>query len=79
LTFTPDALWQVGQAQIDVVNNTNAVYTQFPNNFGLYKTQLQTLQGRTDGSVSAEAGNPSFSKTQAGVEMQQVRTNSQDN
>lgn len=79
LTFTPDALWQVGQAQIDVVNNTNAVYTQFPNNFGLYKTQLQTLQGRTDGSVSAEAGNPSFSKTQAGVEMQQDRTNSQDN
>ncbi|MBK6562044.1 hypothetical protein [Candidatus Amarobacter glycogenicus] len=79
LTFTPDALWQVGQAQIDVVNNTNAVYTQFPNNFGLYKTQLQTLQGRTDGSVSAEAGNPSFSKTQAGVKMQQDRTNSQDN
>lgn len=79
LTHTPDALWQMGNAQIDIVNNTNAVYSQFPNNFGLYKTQLQTLQGRTDGSVSAESGNPSFSKTSAGVKMQEERTNSQDN
>jgi hypothetical protein len=79
LTFTPDALWQMGQAQIEVVQNTNQVYNQFPANFGLYKTQLQTLQGRTDGSVSAESGNPSFSKTQAGVKMQEDRTNSQDN
>lgn len=79
LTHTPDALWQLGQAQIDVVQNTNSVYSQFPNNFGLYKSQLQTLQGRTDGSVSAESGNPNFSKTSAGVKMQQDRTNSQDN
>jgi hypothetical protein len=79
LTFTPEALWQLGQAQIDVVQNTNSVYTQFPNNFGLYKSQLQTLQGRTDGSVSAESGNPNFSKTSAGVKMQEDRTNSQDN
>jgi len=79
LTFTPDALWQLGNAQIDVVQSTSSVYTQFPANFGLYKSQLQTLQGRTDGSVSAESGNPNFSKTQAGVKMQQERTNSQDN
>jgi len=79
LTFTPDALWQLGQADIDVVQTTSSVYTQFPANFGLYKSQLQTLQGRTDGSVSSESGNPNFSKTQAGVKMQQERTNSQDN
>jgi len=79
LTFTPDALWQLGQADIDIVQTTSSVYTQFPANFGLYKSQLQTLQGRTDGSVSSESGNPNFSKTQAGVKMQQERTNSQDN
>jgi hypothetical protein len=79
LVYAPDALWQMGQAQIDVVQNTNSVYSQFPANFGLYKSQLQNLQGRTDGSVSAESGNPSFSKTQAGVKQQQERTNSQDN
>jgi hypothetical protein len=79
LTFTPDAIWQLGNAQIDVVQTASSVYTQFPANFGLYKSQLQTLQGRTDGSVSAESGNPNFSKTSAGVKQQQERTNSQDN
>ena len=75
----PDALWIAGNARVEVMNNTNPVYTQFPNNFGLYKSQLQTLQGRTDGSVSASSGNTSFSKTSAGVNMQEQRTNSQDN
>jgi len=75
----PDAMWITGQAQVDIVQNTNSVYTQFPNNFGLYKSQLQTLQGRTDGSVSATSGNPNFSKTSAGVQQQEARTNSQDN
>ena len=78
-TYTPDALWQMGQADIELMQTTGSVYTQFPNNFGLYKSQLQNLQGRTDASVSAESGNPQFSKTQAGVKMQQERTNSQDN
>lgn len=75
----PDALWILGQAQVDVVNTISSVYTQFPANYGLYKSQLQNLQGRTDGSVSGESGNPQFSKTQAGVKMQESRTNAQDN
>jgi hypothetical protein len=75
----PDALWVLGQAQIDLVQSTSPVYTQFPANFGLYKSQLQTLQGRTDGSVSAESGNPSYSKTPQGLKQQEARTNSQDN
>lgn len=79
LVWQPDATWQVGNAQVDVMQTTNSVYTQFPNNFGLYKSQLQTLQGRTDGSVSASSGNPTFSKTSAGVSQQQERTNAQDN
>ena len=79
LTFTPDALWQVGTADVEIVQNTTSVYSQFPANFGLYKAQLQNLQGRTDGSISAESGDPGFSKTQAGVKMQESRTNAQDN
>lgn len=79
LQFAPDALWQTGQANIDVVQTTSNVYTQFPGNFGLYKAQLQNLQGRTDGSVSAQSGDPNFSKTSAGVKMQESRTNAQDN
>jgi len=79
IVHTPNAIWQAGNATFEVMNNTNPVYTQFPNNFGLYKSQLQTLQGRTDGSVSATSGNPTFSKTSAGVNQQEERTNSQDN
>jgi hypothetical protein len=79
ITHTPDALWILGQANVDVINNTNPVYTQFPSNYGLYKTQLMNLQGRTDSSVSATSGNPEFSKTPAGVKSQEARTNAQDN
>lgn len=75
----PNAKWVVGQGNVDIMQTSNSVYSQFPNNFGLYKSQLQTLQGRTDGSVSASSGNPSFSRTTAGVNMQEERTNSQDN
>lgn len=79
MTWTPEALWQIGNAEVEVMQTTNSVYTQFPSNFGLYKSQLQTLQGRTDGSVSATSGNPQFSKTSAGVNQQEQRTNAQDN
>jgi len=75
----PDALWLLGNAQVDVVDTASKVYTQFGNSIGLYKSQLQTLQGRTDGTVSATSGNPEFSKTSAGVNMQEQRTNAQDN
>lgn len=79
LVHTPDAIWQVGNANVEVIQTATQVYAQFATNFGLYKAQLQNLQGRTDGSVSAESGDPGFSKTQAGVKMQEGRTNAQDN
>lgn len=79
IVMAPDAKWITGNAQVDVVDTTSKVYSQFGMNFGLYKSQLQTLQGRTDGSVSATSGNPEFSKTSAGVNMQEERTNAQDN
>lgn len=75
----PDALWITGQAQVDVVDTTSSVYSNFSTSYGLYKSQLQTLQGQTNGDVSASSGNPTFSKTSAGVNMQQERTNAQDN
>ena len=78
--MAPDAPWFVGQSgDVELMTTTNSVYTNFPQNYGLYKSQLQTLQGQTDGSVSSSSGNPTFSKTQAGVQMQEERTNSQDN
>lgn len=79
IVSAPDAIWQVGNSQVEVVETTSHVYSQFPANYGLYKTQLQTLQGRTDASISAASGNPDFSKTPAGVKVQEARTNTQDN
>lgn len=79
IVSAPDALWMLGQAQIDVVETTSHVYSQFPSNYGLYKSQLMNLQGRSDGSVSAESGNPQFSKTPQGIKQQVDRTNTQDN
>jgi hypothetical protein len=37
------------------------------------------LQGTTDASVSGESGNPGYSKTPAGINLQQQRTNANDN
>lgn len=79
IVFAPRARWITGNASVDVVKTESQVYSQFPTSFGMYKGQLQTLQGRTDGSVSSESGDTNFSKTQAGVKMQEARTNSQDN
>lgn len=79
IIMAPDAQWILGAAQVEVVDTTSDVYTQFPTNYGLYKSQLQNLQGRTDGSVSAESGNPQFSKTPQGIKQQVDRTNTQDN
>lgn len=75
----PNAIWRTGNAQVEVMQTTNSVYTQFPTNYGMYQAQLQNLQGKTTGSVSSESGNPGFSKTQAGVKMQEGRTNAQEN
>lgn len=74
----PNAIWRTGQAQVEVMQNTNSVYTQFPTNYGMYQAQLQNLQGKTTGSVSSESGNPGFSKTQAGVKKQDQRDNAQE-
>lgn len=79
IVYAPSAIWEVGSGQADTVQTTNSVYNQFSINFGLYKSQLQNLQGRTDGSVSSESGNPQFSKTPQGIKQQETRTNAQDN
>lgn len=79
LVYGPAQRWLVGEAQVDPVHTATEIYTQFPQRYGLYKTQLMNMQGTTDASVGSDSGNPSFSKTHAGVELQQARTNAHDN
>lgn len=80
IVYAPRAFWFTGSGgKVDQVNTNTEIYTQFGQNYGLYKTQLQNLQGTTDATVSGESGNPQYSKTDAGVKLQQERTSAHDN
>lgn len=77
--YAPRALWYTGNATVEPLQTADRIYSEFGNTYGLYKTQLMNLQGTTDATVSGESGNPQFSKTDAGVNLQEKRTNAHDN
>jgi hypothetical protein len=77
--YAPRALWYTGNATVEPVETSSRIYSEFGSTYGLYKTQLMNLQGTTDATVSGESGNPQYSKTDAGVNMQKERTSAHDN
>lgn len=80
LIFAPSQQWFTGDADVSVENTNSAIYNQFPDAIGLYKTNVMNQQGTTDASVSgSNSGNSQYSKTPAGVKYQQERTNARDN
>jgi hypothetical protein len=79
LRWGADEIWESKNAEIKPVKPDNSVYSQFPTSYGLYKTLLMNLLGISDMSVSAESGNPQYSKTPQGVSAQQERTTIHDN
>jgi hypothetical protein len=83
LKYRPNVIWDMGsnpQANlVKPVDIDNASIANFPNNYGLLKSQILNLNSSQDSSVSAESGNPSFSKTQAGVKAQEQRLGVSDN
>lgn len=58
--------------------DTSAV-ANYPSLYGLQKSQLLNLVSSPDTSISAEIGNPGFSKTDAGVNQQQANVSVDDN
>lgn len=70
-TYGQDLLWLAGNAQVARQELGNQVYQQLPNRISMYKTSLNQLIPTGDTSISAEAGDPSYSKTPAGVKFQQ--------
>lgn len=79
LIYAPRQKWFIGNANVDQADTNNQTYALYPQNYGLFKTQLMNQQGTTDASVSGESGNPQYSKTPAGINLQQERTNANDN
>lgn len=80
--FRPNAIWDMGQNQnnlIKPVDLNNFAIQNFPNNYGLLKSQILNLNSSQDHSVSAESGNPAQSKTQAGVQASEARLGVSDN
>lgn len=68
----PNAIW-------DTVKIDSSAIANFPNNYGLMKSQLLNLLSSPDTSISADVGNPGFSKTDAGVKTRQQTLNVDDN
>jgi hypothetical protein len=83
MRMVPNAVWDGGsspQNRVDFVKIDNTQIANFANNYGLLKSQiLQGAASNQTATISADAGNPSFSKTQAGVNAQQSQMNISDN
>lgn len=75
----PDARWRLGNTDVQVVETTTSVYQGLNDRMARYKTNLLTQLGSFDTSTPASAGNPQFSRTSAGVDSLDARTNVNDN
>lgn len=82
LNYAPGERWRLGSdpnASVSPARLETASLNQFPQNYGLIKSQILNLNSSMDTSVSAEAGNPGFSKTDAGVKSNEARLGISDN
>lgn len=80
--FKNNAIWDLGldpNASITPVNISTQATSNFTSNYGLIKSQILNINNANDTSVSAEVGNPGFSKTDSGVKAQQERVGLSDN
>lgn len=84
IKFAPNVIIDMGAGGPDVNSieplkiDTTAL-AQFSNNYGLMKSQMLNLLASPDTSISAEVGNPGFSKTPQGVEASKANLSIDDN
>lgn len=82
IKFRPNTVIDVGSdpnADVKAMTIDTTAIANFPNNYGLMKSQLLNLTASPDTSISAQVGNPGFSKTPAGVNAQQANVSVDDN
>lgn len=75
----PNAMWKIGSAKVDVVDTNSSIYQYLGDRMGRYKSNLMNQVGSFDSTVSGTSGNPQFSKTDAGVNNLESRTDVNDN
>lgn len=84
IKFAPNVIIDVGAGDSNVANieplkiDTTAL-ANFPNNYGLMKSQMLNLLSSPDTSISADVGNPGFSKTPQGVDASRANLSVDDN
>lgn len=82
IKYAPAAQWRLGtdpNASVRPVDLSTSSLESFPQNYGLIKTQILNLNSSTDTSVSADVGNPGFSKTPAGINAMESKLGVSDN
>jgi hypothetical protein len=79
--FEPNALIESTDPSGKVVplNVDTSALTNYPQLYGLQKSQLLNLVSSPDTSISADVGNPGFSKTPAGINSQKATVSVDDN
>lgn len=82
VVFAPNRIIDLGSnpdATVEPLKLDTTALANFPNNYGLMKSQLLNLLSSPDTSISAEVGNPGFSKTPQGVEASKANLSIDDN
>lgn len=80
--YVPNAIIDLGTdpgADVEAFKIDTTALSNFPDTYGLIKSQILNLNNSADTSISSEAGNPGFSKTDSGVDAQMERLGVSDN
>jgi hypothetical protein len=82
IKFAPNTIIDVGadpNAKVEPLAIDSTAIQNWPNNYGLMKSQMINLLASPDTSISADVGNPGFSKTPQGVQASQANLSVDDN
>ncbi|MCA9333549.1 hypothetical protein KC963_00720, partial [Candidatus Saccharibacteria bacterium] len=82
LKFAPNVVIDMGadpNSSVETLKIDTTAVANFSQNYGLMKSQLLNLTASPDTSISSEVGNPGFSKTPAGINVQQANVSVDDN
>lgn len=82
VVFAPNAIIDMGinqQNSLETLSVDTSALVNYPNLYGLQKSQLLNLVTSPDTSISSEVGNPGFGKTPQAINAQQANISIDDN
>lgn len=82
IVYAPNRVIDLGtdpNASVEALKIDTSAVINYPLLYGLQKSQLLNLVSSPDTSISADVGNPGFSKVPAGIKQQQANVSVDDN